>query len=135
MREIKQLIIHCTYSDDSLDIGVREIRDWHVSGFGWSDVGYHYVVRRSGKVEAGRPEDKAGAHVRGHNHNSLAVCWVGNKEPSPMQWTALLRLCRELRTKHNIKIGNVFGHFELDPNKTCPNLNMDLVRAELIFKD
>lgn len=135
MRNIKKIVIHCTDSDDSLDIGARDIRRWHVNDNGWSDIGYHYVVRRSGKIERGRPHDRAGAHARGHNHDSLGICWVGRKNPSPMQWSAIVKLGRAMRNQYQIEIDNVFGHTELDPSKTCPNLDMDLYRAELLFKD
>mgnify|MGYP000216638173 CR=1 FL=1 len=29
MRHIKKVIVHCTDSDDSLDIGYKEIDEWH----------------------------------------------------------------------------------------------------------
>ena len=44
---------------------------------GWSDIGYNIVIRRSGKVDVGRPLDCQGAHVKGHNHNTLGICLVG----------------------------------------------------------
>ena len=132
MRRITHLVVHCSDSPDTLDIGVKEIRAWHVER-GWADIGYHYVVRRDGTVEVGRPEERVGAHVKGHNEASLGICWVGRDAPSPVQREALLRLLAVLARKHSVKVGNVVGHRELAPlsGKTCPNLDMHGVRVEL----
>jgi hypothetical protein len=40
-------------------------------------VGYHYIIRRDGVLETGRPEEVAGAHARGFNHNSISISLVG----------------------------------------------------------
>lgn len=44
---------------------------------GWSDIGYHAVIRRGGKIEWGRHPDAAGAHVKSHNFQSIGICLVG----------------------------------------------------------
>lgn len=62
-----------------MDIGVKEIRSWHEAR-GWSDIGYHFVIRRDGEVEVGRPLERIGAHCKGHNKHSIGVCLVGGKE-------------------------------------------------------
>lgn len=137
MRSIKKIIVHCSDSDDSLDIGRKEIDDWHRARGFLSDsgisIGYHYVVRRSGLVEIGRPIAEAGAHAKGHNSNSIGICWVGRKLPSIKQKDQLFKLIKGCMITYGIQIDNVVGHYELDPNKTCPNLDMNLVRAELLF--
>src|SRR5688572_4775960 len=78
------IVVHCSATDDSQDIGVKEIREWHTQpypkGRGWSDVGYHRVIRRDGTVEEGRPIQSVGAHVQGHNHRSVGICLVGGIE-------------------------------------------------------
>ena len=147
MREIKQIFIHCTASEDSLDIGAKEIRALHttpknelvswngvkVKGFGWSDIGYHYVIRRNGLVEVGRHPSKIGAHVKNYNSSSIGIVWVGTNKIEPRQETSLLALTRGIMHQYQIDIDNVLGHYEVQPNKTCPNLDMDKVRAELLF--
>jgi len=76
MRNIDKIIVHCAATKPSMDIGVKEIRNWHLDR-GWSDVGYHYIIRRNGKIEKGRSIDVVGAHARGHNKNSIGICLVG----------------------------------------------------------
>lgn len=133
MRNITQIIVHCSASPDYMDIGAATIRKWHLER-GWSDIGYHYVVRRNGEIEKGRPDEKMGAHARGANSNSIGIVWVGTNNPSPEQEKSLFSLIHYLMGKYNVKIENVLGHYEaVETDKTCPNLNMNRVRAELIF--
>ena len=139
MSAIRRIVIHCSDSPDTLDIGVREIRQWHVKDRGWSDIGYHAVVRRTGVVEIGRYEDgdsvlegkEIGAHVAGQNSDTLAVCWVGRDKPTPEQKLALFRHVIYLMNVHKIPVERVLGHKELDAKKTCPNLDMDGFRKSL----
>lgn len=149
MRQIKAIVVHCAASEDSIDIGAAEIKhlhtapkteqiDWYgykTHGRGWSDIGYHYVIRRSGVVENGRDEDKIGAHVYGHNRNTIGVCVVGRKDFSPKQLESLKAMVKGLCHKHSLDpTEDVLGHYELDSKKSCPNIDMVKFRAELIFK-
>jgi len=77
MRKIKQLIVHCSATRPNMDIGVDQIRTWHVEERGWSDVGYHYVIKRNGSIEKGRDEEVAGAHAKGFNQTSIGICLIG----------------------------------------------------------
>lgn len=71
------IVIHCAATKATADIGVKEIREWHVKQRGFKDVGYHYVIRRDGTRELGRPSWAVGAHAEGHNATSIAICLVG----------------------------------------------------------
>ena len=83
MRQIDHIIVHCSYTPPSMDIGAETIREWHTlpkpKGRGWSDIGYHWVIRRNGTVEAGRSEERAGAHAKGYNQDSIGICLIGGK--------------------------------------------------------
>jgi N-acetylmuramoyl-L-alanine amidase len=137
MRTIKKIILHCSDSDDSLDFGLKDINEWHkLRGFmspSGIPCGYHFIVRRDGNVEIGRPVTEIGAHCKGHNSDSIGICWIGRKAPSPKQSESFLKLIRRLMDQYKIPVDKVFGHKEFEPNKTCPNLDMNWVRAELIF--
>lgn len=77
MRNINEIIIHCSATPSKMDIGVKEIRDWHVNGNGWKDIGYHIVIRRDGTIEDGRPIKDIGSHCYGRNRHSIGICLVG----------------------------------------------------------
>jgi len=75
-RIIDEVIVHCSATKPSMDIGVKEINEWHLNR-GWSGIGYHFVIRRNGKIEPGRPTNLVGAHCKGRNKHSIGVCLVG----------------------------------------------------------
>lgn len=126
-RKIDQIVIHCSATRPDADVGADEIRSWHKAK-GWDDIGYHWVIRRDGTIEDGRPENSIGAHVYGHNRNSLGICLVGGiKGPEGIptanftraQWGALDALVQELTWKY--KSAEVLGHRDFEGvNKECP---------------
>lgn len=75
-RDIRQLVIHCTATPEGRDCTVTQIRNEHLRR-GWADIGYHYVIYRDGSVHEGRSVHVAGAHVTGHNANSIGIAYVG----------------------------------------------------------
>lgn len=129
MREINSLIIHGADTYPDMDIGKAEIDSWHRDR-GWSSIGYHYVIRRSGDLEEGRPIDEIGAHTLGHNAESIGICLVGGKARetglpvnyTAAQWNALLDLVALLVHRYPIK--NIYGHNELTDQKTCPGFEV-----------
>lgn len=148
MRQINKIIVHCSASPDYSDIGYKEIKhlhtapkdeviDWYgqkINGRAWSDIGYHYIAKRNGELEKGRPDEIAGAHAYGANSDSIGIVWVGTNNIEPKQERNLIRLIHFLMGKYNVDVNNVLGHKEsVDTDKSCPNLNMDRLRAELIF--
>jgi len=75
-RKIDLIVVHCSATNPQMDIGATEIRKWHLKR-NFSDIGYHNIVRRNGVLEHGRDLSRAGAHARGYNKNSIAICMVG----------------------------------------------------------
>lgn len=124
-RDIKRIVIHCLASKPSMDYGLERVRADHLAR-GWDDVGYHYIVRRDGTVETGRPERVPGAHARGHNHDSIGVALEGGLDERGVpdsnftanQWGSLRALVLGITMRHPITwIG---GHRDLDSTKKCP---------------
>lgn len=76
VNSVDYLVVHCSATSPSQDIGANEIRQWHQSK-GWLDIGYHWVIRRDGTLETGRPVGTRGAHAKGFNHISQSICLVG----------------------------------------------------------
>lgn len=132
MRKIDLIVVHCSATHPSMDIGVKEIRKWHVEENNWSDIGYHYVIRRNGIIETGRPEEKQGAHVYGFNKTSLGICLVGgtnanDKEKADFNFTKeqlfwLDQLLISLGRRY--PKAQLCGHRDLDSKKACPVFNV-----------
>lgn len=128
MRKIDKLFIHCSATPPSSDIGAVEIDEWHKKR-GWSGIGYHWVIRRDGTVESGRPESRMGAHAKGHNPGSIAVCMVGGVDEdakaasnfTAAQWESLAKL------HHGISLRypgiETHGHNEVS-SKACPSFDV-----------
>ncbi len=76
MRKITDIVVHCTATRAGVPVTVADIDAWHKKR-GFAGIGYHYVVGLDGEVYEGRPEWKMGAHVKGHNRNSIGVVYVG----------------------------------------------------------
>lgn len=138
-RTIKAVILHCADTPDYAEgdprfdrFGAAEIRAWHLQQ-GWSDIGYHYVVRRTGVIEKGRPEAVVGAHCEGHNAESLGVCYLGRQSPTGAQLRSILALSIAFKERLGLEPKDWFGHYEFQPAKTCPGLLMPLVRSFLAY--
>ena len=86
MRKIDKIIIHCSATPKHKDFSAETIRDWHVKGNGWDDIGYHYVVRLDGSLEYGRPVQVPGAHCRGENKSSIGICYIGGMDEKMKEW-------------------------------------------------
>jgi len=129
VRAINRIIIHCAATKPGMDIGVKEIRKWHVEGNRWNDVGYHYVIRRNGDIEKGRNDAISGAHVAGHNADSIGICLVGGIDDAGKpasnfaraQWAALEHLVKELMALY--PGAAVSGHNDWTTAKACPSFN------------
>lgn len=135
MRKINLIVIHCAATKPNQDIGRAEIDRWHRER-GWLGIGYHFVIRRNGKVENGRPLEKAGAHVQGLNANSIGICLVGGLnakgQPAPEftaeQWDALETLVRTLKAQY--PDARIAGHNEFAA-KACPSFNVQEWRKDI----
>lgn len=117
----KLVVIHCSDSPNDREVHASDIHQWHTER-GFDGIGYHWVVTRSGQPEAGRPEYWNGAHVRGHNTDSIGICLVGRDQFTWRQFKTLFdELIPRLEQEHG-KL-ELRGHYELDKGKTCPNFN------------
>lgn len=125
-RDVHTIWIHCSATPEGRDYTVADIRAWHKAR-GWSDIGYHYVVYRDGRVMLGRPVGQVGSHVAGHNTGSIGVVYIGGvsadgKTPkdtrTAAQRSSLLWLVDKLARKHGVS--KVRGHNEVAA-KACPS--------------
>lgn len=137
-RRIDEIIVHCTATPAGRKVTVEDLRHQHVDINGWDDVGYHYVVYADGTVAEGRPVDKAGAHCRGHNENTIGVAYTGGllqdgKTPAdtrtPEQRKALEQLIgRLVKTYGIVKISSHSDYAA----KACPCFDASAEYAFLI---
>ncbi len=118
----EMIVVHVTATPPSADIGAEEVDRMHRAR-GWSGIGYHFVIRRDGRIEKGREEAAIGAHVAGFNSHSLGVAMVGGVDASgkpehnatPAQMEALEGLLRELVGRY--PDARICGHRDLSPDR------------------
>jgi len=119
--DIKYIVIHCSATRATMDIGAKTIGHWHKER-GWSRIGYHFVIRRDGSIELGRPLDMVGAHTKGHNRNSWGICLIGGVDTdnkpennfTDAQFTSLRILIEGLKAR--APEAEVLGHRDLSPD-------------------
>ena len=125
-----KIVVHCSDSDVPSHDNPRVIDDWHKER-GWTGIGYHFVITKEDGVWSCRPEMVVGSHCYGYNFESIGICLTGRHKFTEFQFEELAILLKNLCYKHDIKNKDVFGHYELDEKKTCPNFDMDKFRLRL----
>ena len=126
MRHITLIVIHCSAVKPDQQSSAAQIDSWHRQRGFHLGIGYHYVIRRDGTLEMGRPEYMVGAHCKNHNQHSIGVCYEGGLnargDPADTRTEAQKRTMRqlvdELRQRYPKAI--VVGHHNLNPLKACP---------------
>ena len=76
MRKIDLIVIHCSatredrcFTEFDLDVCHRRR--------GFNGPGYHFYIRKDGRIVSTRPVEKIGAHAKGHNATSIGICYEG----------------------------------------------------------
>ena len=126
MRVITLIVIHCSAVRPGQTSSAAQIDTWHRQR-GWKlGIGYHYVIRRDGTIEPGRPEWLTGAHCLNHNAHSIGICYEGGLDirgqpddtRTAEQKASMRQLLEALRKRYPHAL--IVGHHDLDPRKTCP---------------
>ena len=127
MRTITLIVVHCSAVRPDQSSSAAQIDSWHRKERHWKlGIGYHYVVRRDGTIEPGRPEEQIGAHCLNHNAHSIGVCYEGGLDirgqpadtRTAEQKQAMRQLLEELHGRYPRAL--IVGHHDLDPGKDCP---------------
>lgn len=130
MNKPTYIIIHCSATREDKDFTEKQINDSHVArGFGkW---GYHYYIRKDGRVIPMRAENEIGAHdnfiVPGektsYNRCSIGICYEGGLDKNgkakdtrtDAQKKAMRELVQDICHRHDII--DILGHRDTSPDK------------------
>jgi hypothetical protein len=80
-----------------------QARVWFVDVQNYADVAYNAMITPKGETWSGRGEQYASAASYGLNHNSVAFCWLGNKNKDPVtdaQLVAAAVYVKAARVRH-----------------------------------
>ena len=118
------IVVHHIGMANDDDVSAETVHEWHLNN-GWSGIGYHFIIRKNGTIEEGRPLGTVGAHVYGENRHTVGVNLAGNFEnavPTEAQKASAARLIASLCTVYQLDPvwqGAVKGHRDLNAT-ACP---------------
>lgn len=109
------------------DYSAEKIHQYHKSHNGWAGIGYHYVIRRNGLIQRGRPLAVVGAQASGENLHSIGICMAGNFDQEKVekdQYQSLVKLVANLVELYNLPLsGEIVGHRDYN-DTSCPGDNL-----------
>lgn len=135
MGQVMRLTIHHEGSEkpnnDVLPFDVvdtlRMIHSQHRKRMGAGDIGYHFIIDRTGMIWQGRDWAFQGAHTSGANANNLGVMLLGNfqvQRPTQQQLDSLYRLTGSLMRKYGLNPArDIYGHSDFCKTH-CPGTNL-----------
>ena len=138
-RDVTEVVVHWTETHTNRNIGSEEINKYHLE-LGLDGIGYHYVIRRDGSLQRGRPINLEGQHapINSHDQRSIGVVFVGginvpsgtpNSENfldvqslTRSQFNTFDHLCRAFYNA--FPGGQVVGHSEIDEDEVDPGFDV-----------
>lgn len=135
MGQVKRITIHHEGSEkpnnDVMPFDVvatlRMIHGQHRKRMGAGDIGYHFIIDRTGMIWQGRDWVYQGAHTSGANVNNLGVMLLGNFEvqrPTQAQLDSLNKLVASLVRKFELTPSrDLYGHSDFCKTQ-CPGNNL-----------
>jgi hypothetical protein len=119
---VKHLVLHHSVTPDHGMRTVRSIQRFHQEARGWQDIAYSALWSPADQVMyEGRGWAVAGAHTRGHNRTSHAICVLGNYETTKPDARTIYALA-EWANWHGTTYGpdQYVGHRDLGSSTACP---------------
>ncbi len=118
-RAVSRVFLHCSASDLPEHDDVAVMRQWHLAN-GWSDVGYHFFIRKDGVIQPGRALELVPAAQAGHNTGSIAICLHGLDKGrfTDAQFASLRARAGEINAAYGGAV-TFHGHCEVSA-KACP---------------
>lgn len=131
------IVIHHTGGTD-IDASAQQIHEWHLNQ-DWVGIGYHFVIRKNGTIERGRPEWSVGSHAYGENWHTLGIHLSGamdKVQPTKEQIESCAHLVAYLCDEYEIPIDreHIVGHREVNDDTSCPGENLFAKMGEIVSK-
>ena len=137
-REITEIIVHwSSHFLDQAHAGAAEVHERSIA-LNHDGCSYHYIIKKNGQIERGRPVYIAGQHSPRHDDYSIGIAFVGglnsysdekkenwvygNESLTASQYKAFETICKAF---YIIWPGcNIFGHNELDEHELDPGFDV-----------
>ena len=144
MRKIDLFVIHCSATREDRCFTEYDLDTCHRRR-GFNGPGYHFYIRKDGRIVSTRPIERVGAHARGFNARSIGICYEGGLDReghpkdtrTPEQKHSMRVLVRTLLTDypgcevcgHRDLSTDLNGNGEIEPEewiKACPCFEVSL---------
>lgn len=142
MRKINEIILHCTDTPQGREVSVKDLNAWHMQrrfkrASNGNYCGYHYIIHLDGSYENARPLSDIGQHCKGHNANSIGICYVGGYKGintiTNKQIETLVILIVNICVAFDLDYSDVKLHNEINNCKLCPSFTRSYF--DLVFRD
>lgn len=143
MRKIKRIMCHHSLTKDSGTVSWSAVSKYHTETLGWKYNGYHAgteLITSGGELYyetfMGRMWDISGGHVRGHNRDSLGLCFIGNYDlfaPADDMLIVGSKIIKLWMKLFDIKISEVYGHRDFS-TKSCPGTEFDMDKLKYFIR-
>lgn len=154
-REVTEVIVHWTDTYSNKNIGSEEINEIH-KDLGLDGIAYHYIIRRDGSLQRGRPVGTVGQHAdaNGHDEYSIGIAFVGGINAASgtenvIDYRGVESLTRGQLTTFELFCqafynifpgGQILGHNDIDVNEIDPGFDvrdyvLDLFGKRSLFDD
>jgi N-acetyl-anhydromuramyl-L-alanine amidase AmpD len=117
-KETKFIILHHAMANKC---GPEDIHRWHLAN-GWLGAGYHFLVRKDGKVYELRPLTAEGAHAVGYNEIAIGICFEGNFDVETMPEVQFKAGVELLQYILKVYPAQILCHKEVN-STNCPGKN------------
>ena len=111
------IVVHSTKTKSSEDLNAKDITLLHRKE-GFFHNAFHFIIKRDGTIEEGRPEDMSGAILPINqplitNQNSIAIGLVGGLSADGQsldtnftikQYASLRELVKKLKVKYKVEV-------------------------------
>lgn len=147
-RPVNEIVVHASETYTNSNIGCEELHTNH-NEKGFDGIQYHYVIRRDGRLQRGRPVDKQSdaTNIKTHSLYSIDVCLIGGLNcptgtPDPLEYrSAQSFTIAQFRTLETLLEafyrrypgGQVMGHNALDDQVEDPYFDV-VTYAETLFR-
>ncbi|WP_455593143.1 N-acetylmuramoyl-L-alanine amidase [Bacteroides sp.] len=75
-RRIDLIVIHCSATREDRTFTEHDLEACHRRR-GFSGTGYHFYIRKDGRIVTTRSLERVGAHAKGYNAHSIGICYEG----------------------------------------------------------
>jgi hypothetical protein len=81
-----RIILHCSATAADVDYSEQALGRDHLADKINAPMGYHFYIRKDGRIVTGRALSRKGAHAQPYNKDSWGICYEGGLKAGGKTW-------------------------------------------------